>query len=261
MTDHISARAITKTFTNGLTALRETDLTVEDGEFVCLLGPSGCGKTTLLKMIAGLTPPSSGTLAVRDPGKGRLRTSLLFQDLALFPWRTVRENIALGLEFQDTGGAAREKTITENLKRMHLEAFQDYYPRQLSGGMKQRVALARALVSNPEILLLDEPLGALDAALRALMQKEFLALLRGNRRTVVFVTHSVEEALLLGDRVLIFSARPGGIIAEIKVPFSDPRDISVKNSPEFMKLSNHIWELLENEVKLAVMERPLTARL
>ncbi|OGS13141.1 MAG: hypothetical protein A2234_06115 [Elusimicrobia bacterium RIFOXYA2_FULL_58_8] len=246
-----SAGELSKTFDNGLRALGGVSFSLHEREFLCLLGPSGCGKTTLLKILAGLLAPSSGKIAAPPTAGPRPSFGLLFQDLALFPWKTVRQNVELGLKFQGQPRPHVKKAADLQIKNMRLGGFEDYYPHQLSGGMKQRVALARLLACAPEVMLMDEPLGALDAGMRRLLQGELLEAWEKDRTTAILVTHSIEEALLLGDRVLVFSARPGRIKAELKVPFVRPRSLDIVNSPEFAALSKTLWRLLEEEIRLA----------
>lgn len=247
----LSARELSKTFDNGLHAMDRVSFDLHEHEFLCVLGPSGCGKTTLLKILAGLLKSSSGELTVSRTAGDLPAFGLLFQELALFPWKTVRQNVELGLKFQGWPAKRSKAAVDRQIKNMRLKGFEDYYPHQLSGGMKQRVALARMIACAPEILLMDEPLGALDAGMRRLLQGELLSVWEKDRKTAVFVTHSIEEALLLGDRVLVFSARPGRIKAEIKVPFSRPRSMEILNSPEFARLSGVLWRLIEQEIRLA----------
>jgi NitT/TauT family transport system ATP-binding protein len=228
-------------------ALGPLDLDIAAGEFCCLVGPSGCGKSTYLRLVAGLLRPSAGRLEIRatspDPA------AMIFQDYGIYPWKTVLSNVRFGLDVQ--GVPRREATARARdwLARLGLTDFADSYPAALSGGMRQRVSIARALAVEPEILLMDEPFAALDAQLRTILQEELLAICDTDRRTVLFVTHSLEEAIVLGDRVLVMSARPGRILAERVPPFGRPRSGDVRNSPECAELKAELWQLLRGEVE------------
>lgn len=249
--DAIVASGVHKVFASRgktLKALGPIDLNISHGEFVCLVGPSGCGKSTLLRMIAGLTEPSEGVVTVDVGAKAKQPISMVFQDYGIYPWKTVSQNIRFGLDV--TGlprGQSRERVATW-VERLRLQGFEDSYPHQLSGGMKQRVAIARALATDPELLLMDEPFAALDAQLREVLQDELLALWQANRRTVVFVTHSLEEALVLADRVIVMGARPGRVVADITVPFERPRTGDARNTREFVELRSDLWTLLRAEL-------------
>lgn len=213
---------------NGATteALRDINLEIYSGEFLCLVGPSGCGKTTLLRIIAGLEMPSSGTFCldgspVTAPGPER---GLVFQEFALFPWRTVAENIAFGPEIRGISEIERQRLVQKHIEMVRLVGCDYKYPAELSGGMKQRVAIARALANNPEVLLMDEPFGSLDAQTRDDMQLELLRIWQETKKTIIFVTHNVDEALFLADRVVTMSARPGKIEQIMKINLKHPRD-------------------------------------
>jgi NitT/TauT family transport system ATP-binding protein len=224
------------------------DLTVRPGEFVSLLGPSGCGKTTLLKMIAGLTPIDTGTIKVRDKlVDGPLaECSVVFQSFALLPWSTVMKNVAFGLRLRGVPRKERAARAQELIELVGLVGSEQKYPAQLSGGMQQRVGLARALAVNPSVLLMDEPFSALDEQTRGFMQEELLALWERTKLQVVFVTHSIEEALLLSDRIVVLGIDPGGV-REIVVPtFERPRNRNTVRDPEFGALSAKLWELLRS---------------
>ncbi len=236
-----------------IVALAEINVTIQEGEFVCLLGPSGCGKSTLLKIVAGLIPQSSGTVRIHGrpvagPGPER---AVVFQDYALFPWMTVADNVEFGLAARGTEPARRQAVAAELLRAVGLADFAAKYPHHLSGGMKQRVSIARALAVDPMLLLMDEPFGALDAQTRYVMQQELLKIWRTYRKTVIFVTHSIEEALYLGDRVLVMTARPGHIKEEIAVTHPRPRDIT---SVEFTQLRRRTLELLSEEIVRSMAE-------
>ena len=227
----ISVESLSKRYvTNDATifALSDIDLAINDGEFVSLLGPSGCGKSTLLRIIAGLLPATEGRLhidgkAINGPGPER---AVVFQDYALFPWLTVEDNVEFGLEARGVAPAERRKISAELLRVVGLAEFSKKFPHHLSGGMKQRVSIARALAIEPQILLMDEPFGALDAQTRSTLQEELLRIWRVYRKTVVFVTHSIEEALYLSDRIVIMTARPGRIKTIVNVPNDRPRDMT-----------------------------------
>jgi len=240
-----------------IVALAAITASIAEGEFVCLLGPSGCGKSTLLKIVAGLIRPSSGTITidgrtVTGPGPDR---AVVFQDYALFPWMTVADNVEFGLAARGVAPDKRHAVSAELLRAVGLHDFAAKYPHHLSGGMKQRVSIARALAVDPVLLLMDEPFGALDAQTRFVMQQELLRIWRAYRKTVLFVTHSIDEALYLGDRVLVMTARPGAIKADIRVSHPRPRDIG---SMEFSALRRQTLELLSEEI-VRSMEQEATA--
>jgi len=230
-------------------ALRSIDLHVEEGEFMCLIGPSGCGKSTLLRILAGLCVESWGQVIVRDSERSdRPSNAVVFQEYAIFPWRTALDNVAFGLEMRGVPRARRLEIAREYLAKVGLTPFIDHYPHQLSGGMKQRVALARALAQDPEILLMDEPFGALDAQTRIVMQEELLRIWEEDRKTVVYVTHSIEEAIVLGDQVAIMTARPGQVKAFCQVDLPRPRELKLRTTAKFNALAQRIWEELAVEV-------------
>lgn len=227
-------------------ALATVNLDVREGEFLSIVGPSGCGKSTLLRIAAGLESASGGEVLYR----GRRMTcpcrevGMVFQEYSLLPWRSVRDNIALGLEFSGVSKAKREEEAARYLALINMEGFGQALPHELSGGMRQRVAIARALANKPDLLLMDEPFGALDAHTRILLQKELLRIWQQERRSVVFVTHSVDEAIYLSDRIVVMSSRPGRIIETIEVSMDRPRD---RANPEYGRLSARILERLEAE--------------
>jgi len=250
----ISIRDAGRKFVAGTTtvhAFGPIDHDIADGEFVCIVGPSGCGKSTLLRIIAGLLRPSTGSVEVR-PRSTHTPTAMVFQDYSIFPWKTVEANVMFGLAVAGLSRSESRQRARDWLTRLGLIDFAKAYPATLSGGMRQRVAIARALAVEPEVLLMDEPFAALDAQMRLVMQEELLRLWEADRRTLIFVTHSLDEALLLGDRVLVMSARPGKIIADIRVPFPRPRDGAVRGTAEFASLQQEIWELLRVEVQGAM---------
>lgn len=229
-------------------ALAGISFRVAQGEFVALVGPSGCGKSTLLKMIAGLLPPDSGDIAFQGwphPPKRRF----VFQDHALFPWMTVLDNVAFGLEMDGLPKDDRRKRAAAQLSALGLARFTRHFPHELSGGMRQRAAIAQAFVTRPDVLLMDEPLRALDAQMRLVIQEDLLSLWEKTKPMVLYVTHDIEEALLLADRVLVISGRPGRIREEIKVPFDRPRDLTGRSHPTLEELKWHIWKMLEQDVK------------
>jgi NitT/TauT family transport system ATP-binding protein len=242
--------------TRRVVALGGVSLVVADGEFVCVVGPSGCGKSTLLRIIAGLIRQTSGEVVIHSSGRGKPLYSLVFQEYAIFPWKTVLENVAFGLQMRGVPRAEREETARMWIARVGLAEFADAYPRQLSGGMRQRVGIARAFANDPEVLLMDEPMGALDAQTRLLLMDELLRLWEADRKTVVYITHDIEEAVLLGDRVVLMTARPGRPKAVYDVPFARPRGIRLMASPEFARLSYSIWESLRDEAAIAMGGRP-----
>lgn len=235
-----------------LTALRDISLTVNRGEFVVLVGPSGCGKTTFINAISGLVEVWDGSIEVNGrtvsgPGPDR---AMVFQDYALMPWRTVESNIRMPFEFQNLG--LSKQVIAERVSRyielVDLKGFEKSYPYELSGGMKQRVGIARALVSEPDILLADEPFAAIDAMTREAMQSELERVVTTTRQTVIFITHSIDEAITLADRIVVISSRPGRIKEIVDVNLPRPRfDCDVKALPEYTRLRDHIWQLVKDE--------------
>ncbi len=238
-----------------LEALRGINLAVERGEFISVVGPSGCGKTTFLRIIAGLEQSTSGEVlldghAVRKPGNDR---GFVFQNDSLLPWRTVLDNAIIGRELAGSIGSADRQHTMELLKLVGLEGFEHYHPRQLSGGMRQRVNLARALAIDPQILLMDEPFAALDAQTREIMQTELLRIWERGQKTVLFVTHQIDEAVFLSDRVLVFARRPGRLQAEVKIPLPRPRNLTMKRTGEFVALVDRIWRMIEDDVRAAAL--------
>ena len=233
-------------------AIGDFSLDVADGEFVCIVGPSGCGKSTFLRVLAGLTPLSGGSVDIRPGAPGKPLTSVVFQEYAIFPWKSVLDNVAFGLQMRGIGREERYSVAREWLARVGLLKFEDYYPAQLSGGMKQRVAIARALANDPEVLLMDEPLGALDAQTKTVLQDELIRIWEEHRKTVVYITHSIDEAVLLGDRVVIMTAHPGSNKTEFRVDLPRPRTIQTTATPEFARMTGLVWEALEDEVRRAM---------
>ncbi len=292
--------------TGEVEALGGVSLDVAEGELLCVVGPSGCGKTTLLRVLAGLEQPTGGSAHIRSDHselkseirnpKSEIQKAMVFQGAGIFPWMTVEQNVAYGLRVRGVPGAERMMTASRWIREIGLQRFSNAYPSQLSGGMQQRVGLARAFATDPEVLLMDEPFGALDAQTRLLLQQTLLEVITNyelriteldesspsahrefafgslkdegenantqyairntskskSRKTVVFVTHSIEEALTLGDRILVMSARPGRLIHEVKVPFERPRDaVALRTDPRFSALFAEIWESLREEVMQA----------
>ena len=238
-----------------LEVLRGINLAVERGEFIALVGPSGCGKTTFLRIVAGLEDATAGDVlldgrAVREPGIDR---GFVFQNDSLLPWRTVFANAVIGREVTGPITTADRDRTMELLRLVGLQGFEQYHPRQLSGGMRQRVNLARALAIDPEILLMDEPFAALDAQTREIMQTELLRIWERGQKTVLFVTHQIDEAVFLADRVLVFARRPGRLQAEIKVDLSRPRTLTMKRTSEFVTLVDRIWRMIEDDVRTAAL--------
>ena len=246
----------------GLVALYNVSLCIRKNEFVSLLGPSGCGKTTLIRVVAGLLPADRGEVIVNDrpvtaPGPERC---MVFQQFGLLPWRTVLSNVEFGLEIEGKPKEERRIVAEKYLDLVGLKGFEKYYPRQLSGGMRQRVNLARALAVHPEVLLMDEPFAALDAQTREIMQTELLRIWTQARSTVLFITHQIDEAVYLSDRVLVFGRRPGIVQEEITIDLERPRPTSVKRTPKFTEYVGHIWGLIEVAVRESVMEETLLAQ-
>ncbi|MCC7116772.1 MAG: ABC transporter ATP-binding protein, partial [Burkholderiales bacterium] len=230
-------------------ALETTDLAVGDNDFVTILGPSGCGKSTLLRIVAGLDRPTSGRVLldgapVTGPGADR---GMVFQSYTLFPWLTVRENICFGLREKGVPSARQREIADLYVERVGLRGFEHHFPKQLSGGMQQRTAIARALANDPKILLLDEPFGALDNQTRALMQELLLGIWEQEKKTVLFVTHDIEEAIFVAGRVAVMSARPGRIKCEVAVPLAHPRHYTIKTAPEFSALKARLTEEIRTE--------------
>ena len=231
------------------TAVDGINLSVRDGEFVVIVGPSGSGKSTFLMALDGLVPLSRGSIAVngtktKGPSQNR---AVVFQDASLLPWRTVLDNVSYGLELAGRGKAERQAIARDLIALAGLKGFENFYPQQLSGGMRQRVNIARALAADPEVLLLDEPFSGLDAQTRETMQSELLKIWDERKKTAIFVTHQIDEAVYLADRVIVFSARPARIVREWKIPFPRPRSLDIKHSPEHRGLEDEIWQVLRRE--------------
>ena len=241
---------------NTVVALDQVSLDVRRGEFVSLIGPSGCGKSTLLYILGGLRKQTSGEVSLdgqRVTGPTPRKIGFVFQDYTLFPWRTIIDNVEVGLEFRGVGKAERREVARRNLDLVGLGAFENAYPSELSGGMQQRVAIARALSMDPEILLMDEPFGALDEQTRTVLGEELARILEKSGKTIVFVTHSLSEAVFLSDRVVVMSARPGRIKEIIPVDEPRPRDPAYATSTAFGDLRNRLFDLLHEEVRAATL--------
>jgi ABC-type nitrate/sulfonate/bicarbonate transport system ATPase subunit len=255
----IEIRGVHKEFVKGerrVMALQDIDLDVAQREFVAILGPSGCGKSTLLNMVAGFDHPTRGTVKVEgevivDPSP---RRCVVFQEPALFPWLTVMDNVVFGPKNRRQPAAEYRLRATQIIEQVGLRGFEASYPAELSGGMRQRVGIARVLIMEPRVLLMDEPFGSLDAQTRSLMQELLLALWQRHQQTVLFITHDIEEALLLADRVCVMTARPGRIKKSIPVPMPRPRSIELTLSPEFNALRREVLDLIREESVRAAME-------
>ena len=244
-----NVRKVFSTRNGEMVALNGVNLDIYENEFICVVGPSGCGKSTLLNIIAGLTDATSGTVycngkAVSGTGTDR---GVVFQQYALFPWLTVKKNVMFALEMKGVKGKQAQDLAMQYLAKVDLEKIADHYPKELSGGMKQRVAIARAYAADPEVLLMDEPFGALDAQTRTQLQSELLETWERDQKTCFFITHDVDEAIILAQRVIIMSARPGRIkdIVDIDIPY--PRTQETKMTPRFLELKNHIWSQVYQE--------------
>src|SRR2546427_1356994 len=234
-----------------LLALDNINLQVDEGEFASIVGPSGCGKTTFINLCDGLLKPTAGRIMIDDkpvtgPGTDR---GMVFQDSCLMPWRTVFKNVMFGLECQGLDNREGQERATKFIKLVGLQGFEDHFPHELSGGMQQRCNLARALTVDPKILIMDEPFAALDAQTREIMQLELLRIWLEAKKTVLFITHQINEAIYLADRVIVFGARPGRVKETIKIDIPRPRDLAVKRDKQFLQYEDHLWTLIEEEVK------------
>jgi NitT/TauT family transport system ATP-binding protein/sulfonate transport system ATP-binding protein len=238
-------------------AIESTHLQVADNDFICILGPSGCGKSTLLRIVAGLDQPSTGQVLLDGERVVRAgpERGMVFQSYTLFPWLTVQQNICFGLREKGLPQAEQDRIATHYIERVGLRGFEGHYPKMLSGGMQQRTALARALANDPKILLLDEPFGALDNQTRALMQELLLGIWEADRKTVLFVTHDIDEAIFMANRVAVMSARPGRIKSDVRIDLAHPRHYTIKTSPEFSAYKARLTEEIRVEsIKAAAME-------
>ena len=253
----ISLQGVTKIFAgpsgqDGVLAVDDVSFEIEPGEFLCVIGPSGCGKSTLLMMLAGLMMPTAGKILkkgqpIEGPGPDRI---VMFQEYGLYPWMTVRQNIEFGLEAKGIGAQARAKLARHYIEMVNLVGFEDRYPHQISGGMKQRVAIARSLAPDPEVVIMDEPFAALDSLTRDLLQEEILQIWDRTKKTFILITHNIEEAIFLGDRVLVMSARPGKIKHIETIDISRPRDAATRAShPRFLQYREQLAGLLRTEVQ------------
>lgn len=256
----LQIRGVSKTFTrnekSAVEALRDISLSIQEGEFVSIVGASGSGKSTLLRIIDGLLEPSAGTVCVDGqivtrPGADR---AMVFQQDALLPWKTVSENVGYGLSLANKGKREIANVAQRFIDLTGLTGFESHYPHQLSGGMRQRVNVARALAVDPRILLLDEPFAALDAQTREIMQTELLSIWQSTRKTIMLITHQIDEAVFLSDRVVVFSARPGQVRDEISIDFPRPRELGIKREPAFGRLVDQIWRLIESEVRAGMRQ-------
>jgi NitT/TauT family transport system ATP-binding protein len=249
----VKCRNISKKFeTNkgSIKALEKINFETKEQEFLCILGPSGCGKTTLLKIIAGLLQPTEGEIIYEGTRQdGRPLNSLVFQEHGLFPWMNVVDNVSFGLEMRGIGKKERHKIAAGVIQKVGLKSLLKNYPHELSVGMKQRVGIARAISNDPEILLMDEPFGSLDAQTKLILQDELLKIWSQYRKPIIFVTHDIEEAVLLGDRVIVLTSGPGRIKEEIEIELTRPRDMEIKGSKEFVEFKMRIWHLIEDEVR------------
>ena len=252
----LEVRGVSKTFRQGrndrIPVLKDLSLDVGELEFLAVIGPSGCGKSTFLRILDGLIPADAGSIRlngreVTGTGQGR---GMVFQSFDLFPWRTALENVEFGLEIQKLPKAERRRLSRHYLELVGLTGFEQAYPYQLSGGMQQRVGIARALAIRPEVLLMDEPFGSLDVQTRDLLQDELLRIWEHEQKTVVFVTHSIEEAIYLADRVVVFTPRPAQLERTIDVPFPRPRREELKTSVPFLELRRQIWDILKKGVRI-----------
>ena len=237
-------------------AFHNLNLEVAEGEFVCLVGPSGCGKSTFLRVVAGLLPATEGQVRIVPSAGGADKSkpvnNMVFQEYAIFPWKTTLDNVAFGLQMRGIGQRERREIARHWLDKAGLTRFANSYPAQLSGGMRQRVGIARAFANDPQVLLMDEPLGALDAQTKLVMQEELLKLWEEQRKTVLYVTHSLDEAVLMGDRVVLMTAHPGTVKQSYRIDFPRPRSMELTATPEFARQTFTIWQDLKSEVQKTV---------
>jgi NitT/TauT family transport system ATP-binding protein len=262
----LTAERVTKTFSargsQDVVAVRDLSLDVKESEFLCLIGASGCGKSTMLNMFAGFIQPTAGRVLLRGEPITRIepRCGMVFQSYALFPWKTVRANVEFGLKMKGVPSATRRRTAQRFIEMVKLQGFEHHYPIELSGGMQQRVTLARILAADPEVLLMDEPFAALDAMTRQVMQEELLHIHEESRKTTVFITHNIDEALILADRIVVMSARPGRVKAELANTLPRPRRVTVQLSPHYGRPKSEIWGHVEEEVRRHVESTAYSSR-
>jgi NitT/TauT family transport system ATP-binding protein len=245
-----------KTAAGMVHALGPVDFAIAKGSFVSIIGPSGCGKSTLLACIGGMEHPTTGHIAVggREVVGPSRRLGYVFQEESVFPWRTALENVRFALEGRGLGKREQIKKARSMLRLVGLQSFENAHPAGLSGGMKQRVAIARVLAAEPEVVLMDEPFGALDHQTRLMVAEQVLGIWEKTRQTILFVTHNIEEAILLSNEVLVMSARPARVLERVKVPFPHPRDATLAGTPEFADIAAHLWHTLSGEAKKAFIE-------
>ena len=253
----LSTRGLSKSFRKGdstIEVLRDLDIDVHPGEFVSIVGASGCGKTTFLRLVDGLIEPTEGRVSIdgQTVHKPDSRIAFVFQQDGLFPWRTVTRNAALGPEIQRRPAEGARRIADQYLRLVGLGGFNRHYPHELSGGMRQRVNIARALSAGADVLLMDEPFAALDAQTREIMQSELLRIWQETQKTVLLVTHQIDEAVYLSDRVLIFTVRPGRLKQELKIELPRPRELSIKRTAEFVRYTDTIWRAIEEEVRESI---------
>ena len=252
MSGEIRIQGVTKTFAGAhadVQALDPMTLAIPQGQFLCIVGPSGCGKTTLLRIIAGLEQPTDGAVDFTIAHDGKPLRSMVFQEQGIFPWMTVLQNTAFGLKVRGVGRSEREAQASAYLDMLGLSQFADAYPRQLSGGMRQRVNIARAFANDPAILLMDEPLASLDEQTKLLVQDDLLRLWEGSHKTVVYITHSLDEAIVLGDRVIVMTNRPGTIKTVVDIDLPRPRNVlDMQSNAAFFDIRSRIWSALREEV-------------
>jgi NitT/TauT family transport system ATP-binding protein len=262
----LTAERVTKTFSvrggRDVVAVRDLSLEVHESEFLCLIGASGCGKSTMLNMFAGFIQPTAGRVLLRGQSITRIepRCGMVFQAYALFPWKTVRGNVEFGLKMKGVPSAERRRTAGRFIEMVKLQGFEHHYPAELSGGMQQRVTLARILAADPEVLLMDEPFAALDAMTRQVMQEELLRIHEESRKTTVFITHNIDEALILADRIVVMSARPGRVKAILANTLPRPRRVTIQLSPDYARLKSEIWGHVEEEVRQHVEATAYSSR-
>ncbi|MFC1848209.1 ABC transporter ATP-binding protein [Chloroflexota bacterium] len=249
----VSCHQVSKEFTTRhgvVSALSNISFETAEQEFLCILGPSGCGKTTLLRIIAGLLDPTSGAVNYKgQKSQNGLATALVFQEHGVFPWMNVIDNICFGLETRGIGKKERHRTAIPLIEKMGLAGFLRNYPHQLSSGMKQRVGLARALVSGAAVLLMDEPFASVDAQMRLILQEQLLEIYQEYRKSVIYITHDIDEALMLADRIILITARPGQVKGEIKVDLPRPRNLDGRHSGELARMKTEIWGMIREEVE------------